>query len=87
MVATLFSISRIMFSLAQDGDAPPKLAHINSRGIAIYALPLSATGLALTILLSFFLPARLYEADQKAASYRKRSKFMSLSDDKVRAPI
>ncbi|CCQ98275.1 conserved membrane hypothetical protein [[Clostridium] ultunense Esp] len=61
MVATLFSISRIMVSLAQDGDAPPKLAHINSRGIAIYALLLSATGLALTILLSFFLPARLYE--------------------------
>lgn len=61
MVATLFSISRIMVSLANSGDAPPKLGFINRRGVAVYALLLSATGLALTILLSFFLPAKLYE--------------------------
>ena len=60
MVGTLYSISRIMISLAQDGDAPHQLAKKNSRGAAAGALLLSGFGLAFAILLSYLLPKTVY---------------------------
>ncbi|WP_371068874.1 amino acid permease [Sediminibacillus sp. JSM 1682029] len=61
MVGALFSISRVMVSLAKDGDAPSKVKQKNSRDVAVYALLITAIGLAVSILFSYLLPGSMYE--------------------------
>ncbi len=61
MVGALFSISRVMVSLAKDGDAPKILQKKNNRGVALPALLLTAIGLAISILFSYLLPGTMYE--------------------------
>lgn len=61
MVGALFSITNIMVSLANDQDAPIKMGQRNARGVPIYALILTAVGLALAVFLSFLLPKTVYE--------------------------
>ncbi|WP_408009215.1 amino acid permease [Pseudalkalibacillus sp. A8] len=61
MVGALFSISRVMVSLAKDGDAPKILKEKNNRGVALPALSLTAIGLAISILFSYLLPGTMYE--------------------------
>ncbi|GER67347.1 transporter [Weizmannia acidilactici] len=67
MVGALFSITQILVALADDGDAPKKLEEKNKRGVAIYALLLTAAGLAVSVLFSFLLPKTLYEYVTTAA--------------------
>ncbi|MGG1482184.1 amino acid permease [Bacillus smithii] len=61
MVGALFSISRVMVSLAEDGDAPKILKEKNSRGVAQKALLITAVGLSISILFSYLLPNTMYE--------------------------
>jgi L-asparagine transporter-like permease len=61
MVGALFSISRVMVSLAEDGDAPKSLKEKNSRGVALKALFITAIGLAVSILFSYLLSNTMYE--------------------------
>ncbi|MEJ9212873.1 amino acid permease [Bacillus smithii] len=61
MVGALFSISRVMVSLAEDGDAPKILKEKNSRGVAQKALLITAVGLGISILFSYLLPNTMYE--------------------------
>jgi L-asparagine transporter-like permease len=67
MVGSLFSITRVMLSLANDGDAPRMFAQINKRGVPAKALFLGSSGLALCIVLSFLLPNTVYEYVTTAA--------------------
>ncbi|UOQ83392.1 amino acid permease [Gracilibacillus salinarum] len=61
MVGTLFSISRVLVSLSEDGDAPKQLQVKNNRGVALKALLLTAIGLSVSIGCSFILPDSIYE--------------------------
>ncbi|TGB02468.1 amino acid permease [Halobacillus salinus] len=61
MVGALFSITHIMVSLAEDGDAPHKLKRKNERGVALRSLFLTAIGVGVSILFLFLLPDTMYE--------------------------
>lgn len=67
MVGALFTVTRVMVSLSQDGDAPRSLSKFNRRGIPLRALLLSAVGLAAAITFSYFLPNTVYEYITTAA--------------------
>ncbi|MGI8313903.1 amino acid permease [Halobacillus mangrovi] len=67
MVGALFSISHVMVSLSEDGDAPKKLKEKNRRGVAVKSLLLTAGGLAISILFSYLLPDTMYEYVTTAA--------------------
>ncbi|ERJ11921.1 amino acid permease [Haloplasma contractile] len=61
MVGAIFSITKVLVSLANDNDAPKILAVINKRGVATKALLLSALVLIVTVVLVFLLPDTIYE--------------------------
>ncbi|RLQ93433.1 amino acid permease [Falsibacillus albus] len=61
MVGALFSITNVLVSLAEDGDAPSKFTARNQKGVPLASLLLSAAGLAALILVSYFLPHQVYE--------------------------
>lgn len=67
MVGALFSVTNIMVSLAEDGDAPKTLAAENNRGTAFKSLFLTGIALALSLILSFILPGQIYEYITTAA--------------------
>ncbi|MFZ0475994.1 MAG: amino acid permease [Halobacillus sp.] len=67
MVGALFSISHVMVSLSEDGDAPESLKEKNSRGVALKSLGLTAGGLAVSIVFSYLLPDTMYEYVTTAA--------------------
>ncbi|AZV93693.1 aromatic amino acid transporter AroP [Bordetella sp. J329] len=53
--------SRMLYGLAQQGNAPKVLTHINRRGIPTYALGASAAATALCVLINYFIPGRAFE--------------------------
>lgn len=61
MLGALYSITNIMVSLAEDQDAPKVLSRKNSKGVAVPALLLNGIVLAITIVVSYFLPKSVYE--------------------------
>lgn len=67
MVGALYAVTTVMVSLAQDGDAPQMFAQINKRGIPANSLMLSASGLAVAVGSSYFLPNTVYEYVTTAA--------------------
>ncbi len=56
MNSQLYITTRMMFSLSRAGYAPKKLGHLNKRGIPVFSLLLSTTGIALATLLSIVAP-------------------------------
>jgi L-asparagine transporter-like permease len=67
MVGALFSVTNIMISLAQDGDAPKTLATKNKQGTAYKSLFLTGFALTASLVFSFILPGKLYEYITTAA--------------------
>lgn len=61
MVAAMFSVTRILLSLAEDGEAPGSLLQTNRRRVPIRALLLSSAGLLAAIIVSYMLPKTVYE--------------------------
>ena len=61
MVGSLFSITKVLVSLSNDGDAPESFSRITKKGIPIRALLLGISGLAASIIVSFLLPSTVYE--------------------------
>lgn len=61
MVGAFYSITNILVSLAEDRDAPKKIAERNKRGVPLYALLLTIAVLAVTIVLAYLLPKSVYE--------------------------
>lgn len=61
MVASLFGITSILVTLAQDGDAPQLFARKGKLKVPLPALVLAATGLISSIVLSLVMPDRIYE--------------------------
>ncbi len=60
MNAALYSNVRVLYRLAKDHQAPAFLARLNRRGQPSFAIWSSALLLALTILLSYWLPKQAY---------------------------
>ncbi|NMP22577.1 amino acid permease [Sulfobacillus harzensis] len=60
MNAALYSNVRVLYGLAQQGEAPRALGRLNKRGLPTRAIWTSAGLLALTILLAYVLPKKAY---------------------------
>ncbi|MFT6925331.1 MAG: L-asparagine transporter-like permease [Psychromonas sp.] len=60
-VGALFAITNVLLSLAKDGEAPKIALKKDKRGVNVIALLIGASGLLVTILLSFVLPKTIYE--------------------------
>ncbi|MFF2878410.1 amino acid permease [Gottfriedia sp. NPDC057991] len=67
MVGSLFSVTNIMVSLAEDGEAPRRIANRDKRGTALKALFLTGFAVAISLILSFILPGKIYEYITTAA--------------------
>lgn len=53
--------SRMLFGLAQQGNAPRKLLTVNRRGIPLTALGVSALATALCVLINYLMPGKAFE--------------------------
>lgn len=60
MNAALYSNVRVLYSLAQQGEAPKLLGKLNKKGLPTRAIWTSAALLALTIVLAYVLPKKAY---------------------------
>ncbi|RKD29531.1 amino acid permease [Thermohalobacter berrensis] len=67
LVGTIYACSNILFSLADNDDAPKIFVKRNKRGVPIYALYSSGIGLVIVIVLSYLLPKTIYEYMTTAA--------------------
>ena len=56
MNSQLYITTRMLFSLARAGDAPPSLGLLSERGVPVRALLLSSGGIAIAVLLSVLAP-------------------------------
>ncbi|MFC7062106.1 amino acid permease [Halobacillus seohaensis] len=61
MVASLYAITTILATLAEDGDAPAFFAKTGKRGVPIHSLILTIGGLALSIFVALLLPEKIFE--------------------------
>ncbi len=68
MVGTLFAITKVLYSLAEDNEAPRLFIKTTQKRVPINALLLSAIGLAASIILSYLLPGGVYEYVTSSAS-------------------
>jgi L-asparagine transporter-like permease len=70
MCASLFSVTSMVVTLAQDGDAPASLAKKGKWKIhvPILALALTAAGMTASVVLALVMPNRVYEYITTAAS-------------------
>ncbi|MFK8260310.1 aromatic amino acid transporter AroP [Erwinia sp. AnSW2-5] len=53
--------SRMLFGLAQQGNAPKSLLKVDSRGVPVSAILVSATATAFGVLLNYLMPASAFE--------------------------
>ncbi|WP_028785076.1 amino acid permease [Thalassobacillus devorans] len=61
MVASLYAITTILSTLAEDKDAPAFFAKTGKRGVPYHALCLTVSGLAASIVVALLLPEKIYE--------------------------
>lgn len=67
MAASLFAITSILVTMAEEHDAPSIFAKKGLRDIPFLALALTSSGLGVSILMSFLMPDRIYEYITTAA--------------------
>ncbi|MGM3174608.1 amino acid permease [Dickeya lacustris] len=53
--------SRMLFGLAQQGNAPRALLRVNARGIPLISLAVSALATALCVLINYLMPGKAFE--------------------------
>lgn len=61
LIASLYSVTRIMHAIAEAGDAPKWLAKQNKRKIPYWSLVLTVIGLIISIIIALILPKQVYE--------------------------
>jgi len=61
LVASLYSVTKMMQTIAQDGDAPKFLAKMSKRKIPYYSLMLTICGMIASIVVALLLPKKVYE--------------------------
>ncbi|MBX4144930.1 amino acid permease, partial [Ralstonia pickettii] len=57
----VYSNSRMLFGLAQQGNAPKVLCSVNKRGIPLAALGASALATGVCVLVNYFMPGKAFE--------------------------
>ncbi|WP_068774952.1 amino acid permease [Paenibacillus sp. FJAT-26967] len=68
LVASLYAVSTMLLTLAQDGDAPKLLAVTKGkRELPLYAILVNTSALSISIVLALLLPKQLYEHLSTAA--------------------
>lgn len=67
MTASLYAVTSMMLTLAQEGDAPPVFARKWKKKYPLFAHCLIGCGLIATILMSLLLPGKVYEYITTAA--------------------
>ncbi|MFX3624311.1 MAG: amino acid permease [Ectobacillus sp.] len=67
MAASLFAVISILMALAEDGDAPRVFAKKGEKKISIPALVLTASGVAVSIIMALIMPGKIYEYITTAA--------------------
>jgi L-asparagine transporter-like permease len=67
MVGALFSVTNILLSLSDDGDAPRMFSEKNQKGTPIKALLLTGLALAAFLVFSYVMPGTIYEYVTTAA--------------------
>lgn len=61
LVASLFAVTQMMYTIAKDGDAPKFLAKRGKRKIPYRSLGLAVVGMILSIVTALVLPQKVYE--------------------------
>ncbi|GIP24464.1 amino acid permease [Paenibacillus sp. J22TS3] len=67
MVASLFAVTTMLVTLAEDKDAPPLFARKVKNKHPLYAISLTALGLVASIILALVMPGKIYEYVTTAA--------------------
>lgn len=67
MAASLFAVTSLLLTLAEDGDAPSIFAKKGKLKVPLPALGLTVAGLAASILLALLMPGKIYEYITTAA--------------------
>nr|WP_139492524.1 amino acid permease [Brevibacillus dissolubilis] len=61
LVASLFSVTKMMQTIAKDGDAPKVFAKMSKRKIPYMSLLLTIAGMIVSIVIALLLPKKVYE--------------------------
>jgi len=61
LVASLYSVTRIMYAIAKDGDAPRILSKKSKRNLPYTSLILTICGMIVSIVIALLLPKKVYE--------------------------
>lgn len=61
LVASLYAVTLMMYTIAKDGDAPKFLAKTGKRNIPYRSLLLTILGMVLSIVVALLLPQKVYE--------------------------
>lgn len=61
MIASLYAVTTMLVTLAEDRDAPPLFSKKAMKGRPLYALGLTAAGITASIILSLAMPGKIYE--------------------------
>jgi L-asparagine transporter-like permease len=61
LVASLYAVTQMMYTIAQDGDAPKFLAKRGKRNIPYRALGVTICGMIISIIAALLLPKKVYE--------------------------
>ncbi|WP_070119593.1 amino acid permease [Bacillus marinisedimentorum] len=68
LAAALFAVTTILVTLSEDGDAPKLFSKKTKKEIPLFAIGLTAGGLAAASIVSLLLPEKVYEYVTTAAS-------------------
>jgi L-asparagine transporter-like permease len=61
LVASLYAVTQMMYTIAKDGDAPKFLAKTGKRNIPYQALGVTICGMIISIIAALLLPKKVYE--------------------------
>jgi L-asparagine transporter-like permease len=75
----VYSSSRMLFSLAQAGQAPRLVGYRNKRGVPTAAVAFSGTVLLLGVILSYHLPEKVFVYTVSASGFLALVNWMSIS--------
>lgn len=56
----IFSTARMLFNLAQHGEAPPSYGKLNKNGVPSFAVLATAGALLIGVVLNYFVPAKVF---------------------------
>jgi L-asparagine transporter-like permease len=77
--AQVYSSSRMLLSLAKNGEAPQQIAYQNSKGVPAKAVLLSGFTLLLAVLISYILPEKVFIYTVSASGVLALVNWMSVS--------